>query len=367
MPLALGLRLAGDLVESEDGRARHARLLEAIQDICARERSRDGRECVEELRAMGDARRIVREARVARQAGDAQRLARLREERIRRGGDHDPGIAGGEGLVRADHRGARALGLRHFARAEVLVHLEDAPGQRRLVQRRRHVRAASGAVALAQRAQDGDGRPHPRAHVHDGNGHARGRLARMPVDGHDAAQRLHERVVARAIAERSFGAEGRDRAVDEPRIDRMRALPAEPQLLDGARAQRLDEDVGAGDEPLDDGAPLGLLHVHGEAPLVAVDAHEGGALLAPVGRRPGARVVAAPRALHLDHLGPHVAQDLGAGGAGDVLGQVGDEKSGQRGIHGSPIIARGRRGRRRRRGSPSENSRCEADLVKRPS
>ena len=85
--------------------------------------------------------------------------------------------------------------------------------------------------------------------------------------------------------------------------------------------------------------PSVMLHVHGEAPLAAIDAHEGGALLAPVGRRPGAGVVAPPPSLHLDHLRPHVAEDLGAGGAGHVLGQVGDKDSGEGSVHGRPIIA----------------------------
>src|SRR5205823_8048974 len=72
-------------------------------------------------------------------------------------------------------------------------------------------------------------------------------------------------------------------------------------------------------------------------PLVAVDAHEGRALPTPVRRRPGARVVAAPRPLHLHDLGAHVAEDLGAVGAGDVLGEIGDKETSEGRVHGDEL------------------------------
>src|SRR6267142_80078 len=45
------LRLGGDLVEGEDGSARHDRPLETIEHIRARERARDGRERLEDFPA----------------------------------------------------------------------------------------------------------------------------------------------------------------------------------------------------------------------------------------------------------------------------------------------------------------------------
>src|SRR6266850_407987 len=269
-----GLGLPGHAVEGQDGRARHAGALEPRENLGAREPARDPRQRVDELGAMRDARGIVGEARIARQLGGAERGGRLDEERVGARGDHDPGIPRGEGLVRADHRGAGALRLRDLAGGEVVGHLKGGPGEGRLEERRRHVGATARALALAQGPQDGDDRPHARAHVHDGDGHARGRLPRVPIDGHEPAIGLHERIVPGPVAERSLRAEGRDRAVDEPWIDRLRTLPAEPQLLDGPRAERLDEDVGALDQALEDGAPVVRLHVHGQAPLAAVEAHE---------------------------------------------------------------------------------------------
>src|SRR5439155_22885790 len=130
-----------------------------------------------------------------------------------------------------------------------------------------------------QGTQDGSERTQGRAHVHDEYGEPPWRLPRVRVDGHEPAIGLHERIVPGPVAERPLRAEGRDRAVDEPRIDRPRALPAEPQLLDGPRAERLDEDVGALDQTLEDRPPVFGLPVDRQAPLAAVEAHEGGALL----------------------------------------------------------------------------------------
>src|SRR5439155_595617 len=54
----------------------------------------------------------------------------------------------------------------------------------------------------------------------------------------------------------------------------------------------------------------------------------------PERRGPRAGVVAAPRALHLDDLGPHVTEDLRAEGAGDVLREVRDDDPFQGESHG---------------------------------
>src|SRR5712692_2425315 len=68
----LGLRQGGDLVERLDGRARHTRTVETIEELGARESARDGREGVDELRAVLDPRRIICKARIVRQVTGAQ-------------------------------------------------------------------------------------------------------------------------------------------------------------------------------------------------------------------------------------------------------------------------------------------------------
>src|SRR5260221_11127762 len=103
----------------------------------------------------------------------------------------------------------------------------------------------------------------------------------MAGERHDAAVGLHQRVIAGPVTKRPVRAEGGDRAVDEAWIDPARVLPAESERLEDARPQGLHEHVRAADEALDDPAPPGRLHVDPQAPLVAVDAHQGPALPAP--------------------------------------------------------------------------------------
>ena len=149
-----------------------------------------------------------------------------------------------------------------------------------------------------------------------------------------AAVRLHQRIVAGQVGQGPAPSEGGDRAVYETRVDPGGAGEVEPELADRAGAEALDEDVRARDQALEDlGSPVGF-QIEGEAPLVAVHRHERGALVAPVRRRPRPGVVAATRALHLDDLGPHVAEDLCAEGPRDVLRQVCHDDPFQRPRHG---------------------------------
>ena len=62
-------------------------------------------------------------------------------------------------------------------------------------------------------------------------------------------ERLHQRVVAGLPRERPFAAERADRAVDEPLVPRAERVRAEPEPLRRPGPHRLDEDVGAVDEP----------------------------------------------------------------------------------------------------------------------
>src|SRR5262245_4667200 len=106
----------------------------------------------------------------------------------------------------------------------------------------------------------------------------------MPGERHDAAVRLHQRIIAGPVTKRPVRAERGDRAVDETRIDLAGAIPSEAELLEDTGPKRLHEHVRTADQSLDDRASLRGLHVDGQATLVAIDAHEGGAFLAPVRR-----------------------------------------------------------------------------------
>jgi hypothetical protein len=135
------------------------------------------------------------------------------------------------------------------------------------------------------------------------------------------------------VAERPARAERGDRAVDDSRVDAAGAGEIEPELVDRARSETLDEHVGAADQAVEDLEPARRLEVEGEAFLVSIQRDEGGALAAPVGRRPRSGVVPAAWALDLDDFRAHVAEGLGTEGSSHVLGEIGDDDAFQRVRH----------------------------------
>ena len=128
-------------------------------------------------------------------------------------------------------------------------------------------------------------------------------------------------------------AEARDGADHEARVQRPERLGVEAVALEAADLEVLDDDVGLGREAPDQGPTLGGLEIGRDAALAAVAAVEiGGAEVARLaavpgsdeGRSPLARVVAAAGALHLDHVGPEIRQQLPAPGPGQDTGQFED-------------------------------------------
>jgi len=124
--------------------------------------------------------------------------------------------------------------------------------------------------------------------------------------------------------------EARDRADHEARVQRPERLGVEAVALEAADLEVFDDDVGVGREAPDQGATLGGLEIGRDAALAAVAAMEiGGAEVARLaavpgsdeGRSPLARVVAAAGALHLDHVGPEIRQQLPAPWPGQDTGQ----------------------------------------------
>ena len=128
---------------------------------------------------------------------------------------------------------------------------------------------------------------------------------RRGVFGH----RLYRQLGGGLIREGALLAPAGDGHVHQVRVVRSerRRIEAEPIRL--ARPEGLDDDVGPIDEAPNQRPTVGILEVHREAALVAVQGGEGGTEQ-PV----GAEVVAvapcrvAAEALDLDHLGPEVAE-----------------------------------------------------------
>ena len=74
MPLASVCGCLQHLVHRVDGRGRHAGRAQALEQVGGLERAGSRGQRLDELAATGHARGIVREARIARELGDAERL-----------------------------------------------------------------------------------------------------------------------------------------------------------------------------------------------------------------------------------------------------------------------------------------------------
>ena len=164
-----------------------------------------------------------------------------------------------------------------------------------------HARTAVGPAAHVQRGEDALQRCVQRAvagarHRREAGALAVGDAAEL---AHAAGLRVDDALVALEVRERAARAEAGHGAVDEPRIALAQCLVTEAQPIHHARAEALDEHVGAGDQlthALE--ARLGL-EVDLDAALAAVPQ--------PPRRFVPERIAA--RLLDLDDLGPVVGED----------------------------------------------------------
>ena len=124
-------------------------------------------------------------------------------------------------------------------------------------------------------------------------------------DAHDAAHALDHHVVGGVARVGAGMAEARGRGVDQLRVLGVELLPAVTQLLHRAGTEVLDDDIGLGEQLVENGAVRFGLEVEGDALLAAIDRGEVGRL--PLDERSvGPRVVAALGGFDLDHPGAHL-------------------------------------------------------------
>src|SRR5699024_3006 len=128
-----------------------------------------------------------------------------------------------------------------------------------------------------------------------------------PSDGHQSCFGLHECIVCLRVFVRTVCSVSGNRGMDESGVGRTQFLCSKAEPFSGSGGEVLDEDIGRGDELVENLQPLGLLEVEGKALLVAIDPHK-------VARQPidrgviAAGEVAAPRAFDLDDSGAEVSQ-----------------------------------------------------------
>src|SRR3954454_3250869 len=132
---------------------------------------------------------------------------------------------------------------------------------------------------------------------------------------HRAAGRLGDVLVGLGVLERTRP-EALQRRVDQPRVELVQVLPGEAEPVHDARAEVLDQDVGAVHELAEDLLALVRLHVEGEAPLVAVEHREVQRVHVRQIAQLAAGHVAAAGLLDLDDVGSHPREELRADRAG---------------------------------------------------
>ena len=131
------------------------------------------------------------------------------------------------------------------------------------------------------------------------------------------------------------GQETLQRAIDQPRVQRVHRIPAEPEPVHRAGAEILDQRIGVAHQVLRHRQPLGRLHVDADAALVAVEIGEepGGEAVQPAG------AIAVRRGLDADHVGAKIGQHDAAGRSHHSVaelehGQIGERQD----CHGSGVL-----------------------------
>ncbi len=228
---------------------------------------------------------------------------------VRSDREQEPPVRRLERAIRLD-RGvgvAVACGLppRHERRAPDVDERREA----RRDEVRLHVRALSVARAGVERREDlREGRP-AREDVDERDADLVRRAVGRPRDRHEARRALGEEVEPRLARLGPHVSRTRDRADDEARVLRAKRVHPDAALLERARQEILDEDVGPRRPPAHELPSVRRPEVHGRRFLPPVHGEEVGRLPVERGRLPAARDVAAPGILHLDDARAEVREE----------------------------------------------------------
>ncbi len=261
--------------------------------------------------AVADAVVVGGEAVVGREPGPADRLAELRPEML--GGDRDDGVAvgGRERLVGDDVLDPAPHPVRRIAGGK--GEQGGVAVERGLCVQQREVELLAHAVAeraLDQRREHGLGGVVARGEVGDRDPDPDRPAVGLAGDRHHPALGLDHEVVGRAVAVGPPLAVAGDVGINQPRVALGQRGVVEVPLVGLAHPEVVQEHVGAVGQPAEGGpARLGR-EVERDRALVPVDAQVVRRLVGvAVGRgRPATGLVAAVRALDLDHVGAEVAE-----------------------------------------------------------
>jgi hypothetical protein len=272
---------------------------------------------------IGAALGIGDEASIGCPLGMAEGGHELREEAVVAGGDDHRAVLRLETLEGYEPPGAGALARRQVARELEAGDVAREPSERRLEERGVDDDAAPGARPLVQGREHAHRRPHAGTEIQHGSPEARGRIFVPAVDAEESREGLHHRLVAGPQPARARMPEGPQGAEDQPRIDLLKRLGAESQLVDHAGAEILDEYIGLGQVVFEPSDRLGIFQIEDDGALVHVHGVEDGPAAQGEGRTPAARLVAL-RPLDLHDIRAHVGEDLAGERAGQRLRDLDD-------------------------------------------
>ena len=217
---------------------------------------------------------------------------------------------------------------RHLLVDQPLRGLEVEHRDLRFEQRGLHPLALAGDLAFKQCGQDAHRAEVPGTQIGQRNADPHRAVFGLAGHAHQAAHPLGNRIEARPVGVRAVLPKARNAGVDEARVDRAQLVGADAEPVLDVGAVVLDEHVGLLDELMQDRHAFRLLHVQGQAFLVAVQVLVVGAVVVA----PADHVVAAGgagRDLELDDTRTHVGEQAHGRGAGAHAGGVEDGEAGQ--------------------------------------
>ena len=231
-----------------------------------------------------------------------------------------------------------------FPGGEVVRALVGEHRRERIEEREVEMLAHAGLGAVRERRAHGDRRVHAGHDVGDRDARllrpAAGQVVALAGDAHQPGHPLDHEVVAGPLAVRAGLAEAGDRAVDEPRVDLLQVVVAEPVAGEVAELVVLEQHVATRRELAHHALPGGLREIDGDrllAPVGAGEVRRLGRLLAARILQPRraerARVVPLLRTLDLDHLRAEVGEVLPGPRRGEHAREIEDADVGQRTGH----------------------------------
>jgi len=201
----------------------------------------------------------------------------------------------------------------------------------------------AGLGAMVERHGDAHDGVHGRQAVADGDAGARRRPVGLAGHIAQAAHGLADQTVAGALGIGTGLTEAGNAGHDQARVLLGQHVVAQAPLLHGARPEVLDHHVGLGDQLLGERLAFGFAQVQAHRLLVAPDHRPPGRQALGQAAAPLAHGIAHLRVLHLDHLGPEVAQDLAAERPGDQGAHLDDDEARKRAGGGGGGLGHGSR------------------------